>query len=179
MLNICSRVVAPLPFVSQTTMMHALPGTTDTWDVNINRTFTRLVDVYSHWMNNPTTTEKDVNTFYSPVTASGADTIETHISAGDKRFSTFDRHESAELLQRLYETLGTTNSFQGVQFDRAAFDNFAFCLAYGMEKVGNHATGSGMNLSHCQLLRIHVQGAGNAAGNYVQKHTRAADVTRF
>ncbi|MDA8584167.1 hypothetical protein N9L68_08020 [bacterium] len=39
-----------LPFVSQTTMMHALPGTTDTWDVNINRTFTRLVDVYSHWI---------------------------------------------------------------------------------------------------------------------------------
>ncbi|MDA8582768.1 hypothetical protein N9L68_01015 [bacterium] len=157
-----------LSFVGQSTMMHALPGTTDTWDVNINRTFTRLVDVYSHWMNNPTHTEKDVNTFYSPVTASGANTIKTHVSMGDKRFSTFDRNGSAELLQRLYETLGTSNSFQGVQFDRAAFDAWNFCLAYDCEKV-SQATGSGMNLSHGQLLKIHVQGAGNATSNYVQK----------
>ncbi|MDA8584294.1 hypothetical protein N9L68_08655, partial [bacterium] len=64
-----------IPFVSQTTMMHALPGATETWDVNINRTFTRLVDVYSHLMNNPTTTDNDVDTFYPPVTASGANTI--------------------------------------------------------------------------------------------------------
>ena len=31
-----------------------------------------------------------------------------------------------------------------------------------MEKVGNHASGSGMNLSHGQLLKIHVEGAGKA-----------------
>ena len=31
-----------------------------------------------------------------------------------------------------------------------------------MEKVGNHASGSGMNLSHGQLLKIHVAGAGKA-----------------
>ena len=73
------------------------------------------------------------------------------------------------MLQRLYETLGTSNSFQGVQFDRAAFDTWNCCLAYDMEKVGNHAAGSGMNLSHGQLLEIHVQGAGNATSNYVQK----------
>ena len=150
-------------------MLHALPGTTDSWDVNINRTFTRLVDVYSHWMGNPTDDAKDVNTFYSPVNASGKDTVKTFISAGDKRFSQFDRHGNAELLQRLYETLGTSNSFQGVQFNRASFDKDHFCLAYDMEKVGNHASGSGMNLSHGQLLKIHVQGAGDATANYVQK----------
>ena len=72
-------------------------------------------------------------------------------------------------MQRLYDTLGTSNSFQGVQFDREAFDNFAFTLAFDMERVGNHATGSGMNLSHGQLLKIHVEGAGNASSNYVQK----------
>ena len=88
---------------------------------------------------------------------------------GDKRHSVFDRSGSAELLQRLYETLGTSNSFQGVQFERAAFDNFAFCLAYDMEKAGNHAAGSGINLSHGQLLKIHVQGAGYSTSNYVQK----------
>ncbi|MDA8584168.1 hypothetical protein N9L68_08025 [bacterium] len=100
---------------------------------------------------------------------SGADTIKTHISAADKRFSTFDRHGSAELLQIIYEVLGTANSFQGVQFDRSAINTWNSCLAYDMDKVGNHAAGSGMNLSHGQLLKIHVQEAGNATGNYVQK----------
>ena len=118
-----------MPMTTMQTMMHALPGNTDTWDVNINRTFTRLVDVYSHWMTNPTTQEKDVNTFYSPAHASGEDTVKTFISAGDKRFSSFDRHGQAQLLQRLYETLGTTNSFQGVQFNREQFDKDHFCLA--------------------------------------------------
>ena len=80
---------------------------------------------------------------YSPVLSSGQDSIKTFISAGDKRCSMFDRRGSAELLQRLYETLGTSNYFQGVQFDREAFDNFAFCLAFDMEKVGNHATNQG------------------------------------
>ncbi|MDA8583359.1 hypothetical protein N9L68_03980 [bacterium] len=148
-------------------MMHALPGTTDTWDVNINRTFTRLVDVYSHRMNNPTPTENDVNTFSSPVTASGANTINTHVSMGDKRHIVFDRSGSAELLQMLYETLGTSNIFQGVQFDRVAFDNWNFCLAYDCEKV-SQVTGIGMDLSHGQLLKIHVSGAGNATSNSVQ-----------
>ena len=66
-----------MPFASMSTMMHALPGATDTWDVNINRTFTRLKDVYSRWMNTPTVTEKDVNYFYSPATASGVDQVKT------------------------------------------------------------------------------------------------------
>ena len=164
-----------MPFVSMTTMMHALPGNTDTWDVNINRTFTRLVDVYSHWMKNPTTQEKDVNTFYSPAHASGEDTVKTFISAGDKRFSSFDRHGQAQLLQRLYETLGTTNSFQGVQFNREQFDKDHFCLAYDMEKVGNHASGSGMNLSHGQLLKIHVEGAGKAGTPVAEGVAATAD----
>ena len=47
-------------------MLHALPGSTDTFDVNINRTFTRLVDVYSHWVGTTTDDEKDVNQFYCP-----------------------------------------------------------------------------------------------------------------
>ena len=105
---------------------------------------------------------EDVNTFYSPAHASGVDTVKTFISAGDKRLSSFDRHGQAQLLQRLYETLGTTNSFQGVQFNREQFDKDHFCLAYDMEKVGNHASGSGMNLSHGQLLKIHVEGASKA-----------------
>ena len=120
-------------------------------------------------MNTPTNTENDVNMFYSPATASSTDTIKTHVSAGDKRFNTFDRHGSAELLQIVYETLGTTNNFQGVHFDRAAFDNFAFCLAYDMDKVGNHAARSWMNLSHGPLHNINVQCAGNATSNYVPK----------
>ena len=113
-------------------------------------------------MNTPTHTEKDVNNFYSPATASGQDTVKTFISAGDKRFSSFDRHGQAELLQRAYECLGTTNSFQGVHFSREMYDSFNFVLCYDMEKVGNHASGSGMNLSHGQLLKIHVEGAGKA-----------------
>ena len=55
---------------------------------------------------------KDVNMFYSPVLASGQDSIKTFISAGDKRFSMFDRRGSAELLQKAYECLGTATSFQ-------------------------------------------------------------------
>ena len=35
------------------------------------------------------------------------------------------------------------------------------------EKFGNHAPGSGIDLSHGQLLNVNIQGAGNAASNYV------------
>ena len=73
------------------------------------------------------------------------------------------------MLQRLYEMLGTANRFQCVQSNRASFENYNFFVASDMEKVGNHATGSGTNLSHGQLLHIQVIGAGNATSNYVEK----------
>ena len=58
--------------------------------------------------------------------------------------------------------LGVPTSFQGVQFNREQFHEDHVCLAYDMEKLGDHASGSGMNLSHGQLLKIHVEGAGKA-----------------
>ena len=103
---------------------------------------------------------KAINMFYSPALGSSQDTVKTFISAGDRRHSMFDREGQAELLQRLGETLGTSNSFQGYSFDRTAFDHNSFVNAFDMEASGSHATGTGMNLSHGQLLKIHVQGAG-------------------
>ena len=82
--------------------------------------------------------------------------------------STFDRRGHAEHLQRLYEALGTSNSFQGVSFNRDGYDHFSFVLAYDMERV-QHAAGSGMNLSHGQLLRVHVEGFGHDSASYAQK----------
>ena len=160
---------------TSSTMMHAVPGNTDTFDVNINRTFTRLVDVYQTWLGQETSEEKAINMFYSPALGSAQDTVRTFISAGDRRHSMFDRSGQAELLQRLGETLGTSNSFQGYSFDRKAFDHNSFVNAFDMEASGSHATGTGMNLSHGQLLKIHVQGAGKE-GFYVQ---RAYTTCRF
>ena len=80
-----------------------------------------------------------------------------------------NRRGSAELLQRLYETQDTSNSFKNIQFGWEAFENFNICEAFGMEEVGNQTTGSGMNLNHGQLLMTHVEGACNASSNYVQK----------
>ena len=37
------------------TMAHALPGVTDTWDVNMNITLMRLVDAYHTWVGAETT----------------------------------------------------------------------------------------------------------------------------
>ena len=114
--------------------------------------------------------------FFTPVTTfdgAGAangylDAVKSYIAAGSKRFSAFDLAGQAELLERLQETLGINNSFQGTSFNRAAFDQYNFILAYDQEKAGHHAKGSGMNLSHGQLLTIHAEGVGSV-GNYVQR----------
>ena len=68
----------------------------------------------------------------------------------------------------MQESLGINNSFQGTSFNRAAFDHYMCILAYDLEKAGNHDKGSGMNLSHGQLLTVHVEGAGTA-NNYVHR----------
>ena len=100
---------------------------------------------------------------------SGGRTGEAGVSAGDKRLSSFDRHGNGEPHQGLYETLGTSNSLQGVSFDRTEVDSHNFTLAFDIQKVRNHAAGSGMNLSHGQLLNTHLSDAGTATSNYVKK----------
>ena len=148
-----------IPITTMSNHMHAVPGTTAAFDVQVARTFTRLVDLYQTWLGAETTTHKAANYFFTPVSvldANGAvtavnDTVKTYVAAGSKRFSSFDRSGQAELLERLQETLGINNSFRGTSFNRAAFDQCNCILANDMEKAGSHAKGSGMNLSHGQL----------------------------
>ena len=130
--------------------------------------FTRLVDVYQTWLGAETATHKAANMCFTPVTTYGGagaangylDAIKSFIAAGSKRFSTFDRAGQAELLERLQETLGINNSFQGASFNRAAFDQYNLILAYDLEMAGNHAKGTGMNLSHGQLLTVQSEAVG-------------------
>ena len=148
--------------------MHALTGTSGDFDIQINRTFTRAIDVYTTFATGTSGTIKDVANFYCPNHQTGEDKIKTYIAVGDRRFSMFDRHGNAELFQRLLETLGLSQSFQGVSFDRAGFDEYNCVLAFDLEKV-SQAQGRGLNVSHGQLMRIHCEGVGNATANYPQK----------
>ena len=73
-------------------------------------------------------------------------------------------------MQRLYEALGTSQSFQGSSIPRAKYESDQGLWAWDLEKV-SQAIGSGFNLSHGQLLTVHMDGVGDAltTDSYAQK----------
>ena len=111
-----------------------MAGTSGDFDLQINRTFTRTIDVYTTIATTPSATSKDIGYFYCPNSNTGEDKIKTYIAVGDRKFSMFDRHGHAKLMQRLFATLGVSQSFQGVSLNKDGFDEYNFCLAFDLER---------------------------------------------
>lgn len=152
-----------LSFRSFLHTMSALPNSA-TWDVQVARTFTRLNSVCVSLLGAETGSVKALNTYYNPTSIAG-DTISNYLSVGDKRYSLFDRKGTSEHLQRLFECLGVSNSFQPVGINRNGFDSNQAIFAWDTEKLSG-AAGSGTNLSHGQLLTVHMAGVGTSVANY-------------
>lgn len=148
--------------------MHNL-ATSSSWDIQVARTFTRLNTVVVSLLAAETETKRAVNTFEKPTSAAG-DTVANYLSIWDRRFSTFDRIGTSQHMQRLYEALGTAQSFQGSSIVRSKYELDQGLFAWDLEKV-SHANGSGLKLSHGQLLTVHMDGVGDhlTTGSFAQR----------
>jgi hypothetical protein len=152
-------------------VMHSL-AVSPSWDMQVARTFTRLNTVFVSLLATESDTKKAVNTFYNPTNAAG-DTVGNYLSIGDRRFSTFDRIGTSQHMQRLYEALGTAQSFQGSSITRAKYELDQGVFAWDLGKV-SQAVGSGFNLSHGQLLTIHMDGVGDQVNSSYAQRVYAA-----
>ena len=152
-------------------VMHSLAAS-PSWDMQVARTFTRLNTVFVSLLAAESNTKRAVNTFYNPTNAAG-DTVGNYLSIGDRRFSTFDRIGTSQHMQRLYEALGTAQSFQGSSITRAKYELDQGIFAWDLEKV-SQAVGSGFNLSHGQLLTVHMDGVGDHLNSSYAQRAYAA-----
>ena len=160
------------PFRSFVHTMHALPDS-NIWDVNVARSFTRLNTVFVTLLGDTTNELKESNFYFNPTTAQQNDNVSTYLSIGDRRWSQFDRIGSAEHMKRLFEAVGIDSSFQDCGISRQRFDADNAIFAFDTERVS--APGAGYNLSHGQLLRVHMEGVGDgidfhASRAYVALH---------
>ena len=98
-----------LPMKTFTCTAQALPDSSD-FDVSISRNFTRLCTVFVNFNKAESATDKDVNTFYSPVTSTGEDNFESFLQIGAKRWSDGPRIGSAQHYYHMLGALGYANS---------------------------------------------------------------------
>ena len=75
-----------------------------------------------------------------------------------------DKHGDAELMQRLPETLGASQSFRRLPLNRQGLDEYNCVVAFDAGRFGQ-ASGSGMNRCHGQVMRYHDGGMGNGAAH--------------
>ena len=63
-------------------------------------------------------------------------------------------------MKRLMECVGTDNSFQDIGISRQRYEVDSAVFAWDVEALSG-AVGSGYNMSHGQLLRVHFAGVGD------------------
>lgn len=166
--HLLSSKLLMLSFRSSHHVMHPLAAASS-WGMQVARTFTRLNTVFVSLLNGESNTKRAVNTFYNNTHAAG-DTVANYLSIGDRLFSTFDREGTSQHMQRLYEALGTAQSFQGSSITRGKYEANQANFRRGLEKV-SQTIRSGFKLSHGQLLTVHMGGVGDdlTTGSYAQR----------
>ena len=76
-----------IPYKTYNCTSSAVPTVSD-HDISVSRNFSRLCTVFQTFAQAPDAAgpKKECNTFFSPQVTTGADTIESHIQIGEKRW---------------------------------------------------------------------------------------------
>ena len=157
-----------IPYKSFTCTSSALPDSDD-FDVSIARNFTRLCTLFQTSSTTGTATAKEVNTYYSPVTATTQDEIQSVLHIGSKRWSDFDRIGSAQHYYYLLQALGYANSMvSSANIGLNAYKSNSAIFAWGVEKVPQ-AIMSGYNTSGGQTLTTSWKNMGTETANRPKK----------
>ena len=117
---------------------------------------------------------KEANFFFNPTGSMGHDIVSNYLSIGDRPWSLFDRIGTTEHMKRLFEAIGTDNTFQDVGINRQRYEADRAIWDFDTERLSGAPSG-GYNMSHGRLLRLHFARVGdgvnyNASRCYVAMH---------
>ena len=161
---------------------HFLPGTSSKFSISSARQFSRLNTFIAIFQQAPTAgqiVEQQVNNFYLP--ASAGATLETNLVINGQRQPAFNNKGTAEHWIRYlrgvgaYANIGTStaislDSFQGVVNSGGAdTPGRSFSVCFDLEKLPGHASHTGTPIDSGGIINLHVIGAGEVSGEYVDR----------
>ena len=157
-----------IPLKTFTCTSSALPDSSE-FDVSIARSFTRLCTLFETFTNTGDNVEKEVNTFYSPVSTTNKDDFQSVLHIGSKRWSDFDRTGSAQHFYYLLSGLGYNNSLvSSANISLPAYKSSSAIFCWDCEKVPQ-ATMSGYNTSGGQSITASWNKMGTVTANRPKK----------
>lgn len=155
-----------MPYKTYNCTSSAVPTVSD-HDISLSRVFSRQCTVFQTFAQayEAAGANMECNTFFSPQFTTGADTIESHIQIGGKRWPEYSRTGAAQHYVALQQALGIANSVvSACSIGKTAYGSKSYIQATAVEKVPQSSL-SGHSTANGAMITLSTKNMGTATAN--------------